>query len=122
MYYFRDKDLKEIFTKYDIPVQRGTVEAVHSILYWVKDIDFDELVEYLKKRSEKDIYNEITAELENKPDWIFYLTEYGDYISELVAKADWWNRKKYLYPEDFFDILHRYRTTNHAEEFLKNNM
>ena len=55
---FYDDDLTEIFEKYEIPISKKTVEAVHSIENWVKyEIDWDKLVSYLKDRSTRDIYN-----------------------------------------------------------------
>lgn len=121
---FYDDNLTEIFEKYDIPISKKTVEAVHSIVCWVKyEIDWDKLVSYLKDRSTRDIYNREPNHPEFREDtledWVFYLVYYGEYIDKiLIESVPMFQRKKYLYPKDVFDIVYQYRNNKKVKYFF----
>lgn len=94
-----------------------SVENVTTIKDIINNTDFDTieewttLVNYLKDRAGRDIYNKPIKKTKrnqhNSADWTFYLQEYRTYVTEILGKKGL-QRKKYLFPKDVYDITYKY--------------
>ena len=111
-----NKEIIKIMEEFDIPISIGNMMAVEVIggcRYFGSSIErWSELINYLKERATRDIYNneeKVPAEYEGiKPDWIFYLLRYKDYIKIIKEMCRIIN-DKYLFPNDIVDIVYRYQ-------------
>ena len=111
-----NKEIIKIMEEFDIPISienMMAVEVIGGCRYFDSSIErWGELVSYLKERAERDIFNneeKVPSEYEGiKPDWIFYLLRYKDYI-KIIRKVCVIINEKYLFPNDVVDIVYRYQ-------------
>ena len=122
------EEAKELMLKYDIPFH--LFDEVYNILRdtvierKMKEISFDEIVEYLKERATRDCYNRDVNHPEFREDcvydWLFYLQEYSYYIGVILKKGTNWlcRDKRFYFPKDVFDITYKHQNARH-NIFLK---
>ena len=123
-----DDVIKSIMDKYDIPFRLNILQDVKFILenYEVKDIEFfDKIVIYLKERAKRDICgrypNDPLFNRDTVTDWIFYLQVYASYLKKVLVCCTWWDRKKYMFPDDVYDIVYNFNKEELAFKYLKAN-
>ena len=111
-----NKEIIKIMEEFDIPISIENMMAVEIIggcRYFGSSMErWNELIKYLKKRATRDIFNneeKVPSEYEGiKPDWIFYLLTYKDYI-QIIRKICAIVNEKYLFPNDIVDIVYKYQ-------------
>ena len=125
---YEEKIISEVMQKYEIPFSIQMVNGIGYILntYEVKDLEyFDKIVNYLKQRSKRDIYgrypNDPSFMKEHVVDWVFYLEQYVYYLKNVLTCCDWTERKKYMFPDDVYDVVYCFNKGKMAFEYLKEN-
>lgn len=111
-----NKEVIKIMEEFNIPISIENMMAVEIIggcRYFGSSMEkWGELIKYLKERATRDIFNneeKVPSEYEGiKPDWIFYLLRYKDYI-KIIRKVCVIINEKYLFPNDVVDIVYRYQ-------------